>query len=109
MALGGLEEEMVQGDEGSWQGEDAGERDCRGGISEECQAWKEAALLAAGEMEVPRFRTGCRAMQVQTEDEVQVVATAVQAEGSHSAICLVIGLIYAAAGPWALTKLHRDV
>ena len=39
MAPGGLEEGVVGGNEGSWQGEeDAGERDCRGGISEECQA-----------------------------------------------------------------------
>ena len=39
MALRGLEEAVVGGDEGSWQGEeDAGERDCRGGISEECPA-----------------------------------------------------------------------
>ena len=86
MALGGLDEEVVRGDEGSWQGEVAGERDCRGGISEDCQAWKEATLVAAGELEVPRLRTGCRATQVQTEDEVQVVATAVEAEGSRCAL-----------------------
>ena len=63
--------------------EDAGERDCRGGISEECQAWQEAALVAEGKMEVPRLRTGCRATQVPMEDEVQVVATAVGAEESR--------------------------
>ena len=32
-------------------------------------------------MVVPRLRGGCRATQVPTEDEVQVVATAVGAEG----------------------------
>ena len=39
--------------------------------------------MAAGEMEVPRLRTGCRATQVPTEDEAQVVATAVGAEESR--------------------------
>ena len=73
----------MRGDEGSWRGEDAGERDCKGWIREDCQAWKETALVAAGELEVPCLRTGCRATQVPTEDEVQVVATAVGAEESR--------------------------
>ena len=44
-------------------------------ISEGCQAWKEAALVYTGEMEVPRLRIGCREKQVQKADEVKVVAT----------------------------------
>jgi hypothetical protein len=55
-------------------------------ISEGCQAWKEAALVSTGEMEVPRFRIGCREKQVHQEDEVKVVATAVEAEGSRGAL-----------------------
>ena len=52
----------------SWQGEeDTGERDRRGGVSVECQAWQEAALIAKGEMEVPRLRSGRRATQEPTE------------------------------------------
>ena len=59
---------------------------CKGGISKGCQAWKEAAWVAAGMLEVPRLRAGCRATQVPTEDEVQVVATAVGAEESRSTL-----------------------
>ena len=54
-------------------------------ISEECQAWQEARLVSTGEVEVPRLPTGCREEQVQQEDEVKVVATAVTAEGSPGA------------------------
>ena len=53
----GPEEQTEQGEE------DAGERDCRGGVIEECQAWQEAALVAEGKMVVPRLRGGCRATQ----------------------------------------------
>ena len=75
----------VQGqkESGRQGAEDEGERDCSGAVSEECHAWQEAGLVAEGKMEVPRLRTGCRATQVPTEDEVQVVATSVGAEGSR--------------------------
>ena len=46
----------------------------------ECQAWQEAVLIAKGEMEVPRLRSGRRATQEPTEEEVHIVATAVVAE-----------------------------
>ena len=41
--------------------------------------------MSTGEVEVPRLRTGCREKQVQQEDEVKVLATAVEAEGSPGA------------------------
>ena len=65
----------------SWQGEeDTRERDRRGGVSVECQAWQETALVAKGEMVVPRLRSGRRGTQEPTEEEVHIVATAVGTE-----------------------------
>ena len=89
--LEGLEWEVVAGDTAEQGGAEEGLGDSMKEavlprVSEECQAWKEAALVATGEMEVSRLRTGCREKQVQTEDEVQVVATAVEAEGSRGAL-----------------------
>ena len=46
----------------------------------ECQAWQETALVAKGEMVVPRLRSGRRATQEPMEVEVHIVATTVGAE-----------------------------
>ena len=45
----------------------------------------EASLVSTGGVEVSRLRIGCREKQVQQEDEVAAVATAVKAEGSRGA------------------------
>ena len=62
------------------EGADTGERDRRGGVSVECQAWQEAALIAKGDLEMPCLRSGRRATQEPTDEEVHIVATAVGAE-----------------------------
>ena len=70
-----------RGAQGQVQGEGGtGEMERRGGVSRECQAWQETALVAKGEMVVPRLRSGRRGTQEPTEEEVHIVATAVGTE-----------------------------
>ena len=62
------------------RGADTEEGGSSGGVSVECQAWKETTLMARGEMVVPRLRSRQRATQEQTSEEVQLMATVVGAE-----------------------------
>ena len=99
MELGGFEEgregegaveqvviEEEQGDtteieeQPSSEEKDTEEVGCSEGVSVECQAWREATLIARGEMVVPHLRSRKEGTQEQTWEEVQVMATVVGAE-----------------------------
>ena len=68
---------------GRQRGEDMREVGCRDGTSVECQAWREATLIAQGELVVPRLRSRQRGIQGHAGEEVQIVATVVETEGKR--------------------------